>query len=89
MWVFSFSIIAVIPLAKFIGEATEEVATHTTPAIGGLLSATFGNAPELIIGLFALNAGLIEVVKASITGSILGNCRARAAQRAGMTWSNR
>lgn len=71
--VFFLAAIAVIPLAKFIGEATEELATHVGPAAGGLLSATFGNATELIIGLFALRAGLIEVVKASITGSIISN----------------
>lgn len=71
--VFFLSGVAIIPLAKFIGEATEEVATHTGPALGGFLSATFGNATELIIGIFAIRAGLIEVVKASITGSIIGN----------------
>ena len=71
--IFFLSALAIIPLAKFIGEATEEIASRTNPALGGLLNATFGNAPELIIGLFALNAGLIEVVKASITGSIIGN----------------
>jgi Ca2+:H+ antiporter len=64
---------AIIPLAKFIGEATEELATRTNPALGGFLNATFGNATELIIGVFALNAGLIEIVKASITGSIISN----------------
>lgn len=71
--VFFLSACAIVPLAKFIGEATEELSARTNPALGGLLNATFGNAPELIIGLFALNAGLIEVVKASITGSIIGN----------------
>src|SRR5436853_266838 len=65
--------IAIMPLAKYIGEATEELALYTNAAMGGFLNATFGNATELIIGIFALNAGLIEVVKASITGSILGN----------------
>jgi Ca2+:H+ antiporter len=73
VWVFFLSAIAIVPLAKFIGESTEELASHTNPALGGLLNATFGNATELIIGIFALNAGLIEVVKASITGSIIGN----------------
>lgn len=73
IWAFFIAAVAIIPLAKYIGEATEELAAHTTPALGGLLNATFGNAPELIIGIFALNAGLIEVVKASITGSIVGN----------------
>jgi Ca2+:H+ antiporter len=71
--VFFLAAIAVVPLAKYIGEATEELAVRTTPVLGGLLSATFGNAAELIIGVLALKAGLIEVVKASITGSIIGN----------------
>ena len=70
---FVLSALAIIPLAKFIGEATEELTVYTGPALGGFLNATFGNATELIIGIFALQAGLIEVVKASITGSILGN----------------
>ncbi|MEI8339423.1 MAG: calcium/proton exchanger [bacterium] len=73
LWVFIFSALAIIPIAKFIGEATEELTVYTGPALGGLLNATFGNATELIIGIFALQAGLIEVVKASITGSIIGN----------------
>ena len=73
VYLFILSALAIIPLAKFIGEATEELATYTGSAIGGLLNATFGNATELIIGIIALKAGLIEVVKASITGSILGN----------------
>jgi len=71
--VFFLSALAVVPLAKYIGEATEELATHAGPAIGGLLSVTFGNATELIIGFLALRAGLIEVVKASIVGSIMSN----------------
>ena len=71
--VFFLSAIAIVPLAKYIGESTEELTTKTTPVVGGLLNATFGNATELIIGIFALKAGLIEVVKASITGSIIGN----------------
>ena len=70
---FVLSALAIIPLAKFIGEATEELTVYTGPALGGFLNATFGNATELIIGIFALQAGLVEVVKASITGSILGN----------------
>ena len=56
-----------------MGRATEELAAKSGPGIGGILNVTFGNAPELIIALFALNAGLQEVVKASIIGSILGN----------------
>lgn len=71
--VFVLSALALIPLAKFIGDSTEDLAARTSPAMGGLLNATFGNATELMVGLFALNAGLIEVVKASITGSIIGN----------------
>ncbi|MBA3789142.1 calcium/proton exchanger [Patescibacteria group bacterium] len=70
---FILSALAIVPLAKYIGDATEEIALHTTPAVGGLMNATFGNATELIIGIFALHAGLIEIVKASIVGSILGN----------------
>lgn len=70
---FILSALAIIPLAKYIGESTEELTVHTGPALGGFLNATFGNATELIIGIFALQAGLIEVVKASITGSIIGN----------------
>jgi len=62
-----------IPLAGLIGEATEALAAVTGPKIGGLLNATLGNAAELIITIVALNAGLLELVKASITGSILGN----------------
>ena len=71
--VFFLAALAIVPLAKYIGESTEELATHTGPALGGLLSVTFGNATELIIGFLALRAGLIEVVKASITGSIMSN----------------
>jgi Ca2+:H+ antiporter len=71
--VFFLSAMAIVPLARFIGESTEELASRTSPVVGGVLNATFGNATELIIGIFALKAGLIEVVKASITGSIIGN----------------
>lgn len=70
---FVVACLAVLPLAGYMGEATEHIAHRTNPAIGGLLNATFGNAAELIIALIALNAGLTELVKASITGSILGN----------------
>jgi Ca2+:H+ antiporter len=70
---FFLSALAIVPLAKYIGQSTEELATRTSPAVGGLLNATFGNATELIVGIFALNAGLIEVVKASIVGSIICN----------------
>ncbi len=65
--------LAIVPLAWFLGLATEEIGKHAGPGIGGLLNATFGNATELIIAIFALTAGLQEVVKASITGSIIGN----------------
>jgi Ca2+:H+ antiporter len=70
---FFLSAIAIVPLARFIGRSTEDLATRTSPVLGGLLSASFGNAPELIIGILALRAGLVDLVKASITGSIIGN----------------
>lgn len=73
IFVFLISVVAIVPLSKIIGDATEELTTYTGPALGGLINATFGNAPELIIAGFALNAGLTEVVKATITGSILSN----------------
>ncbi|MBD1861911.1 MULTISPECIES: calcium/proton exchanger [Trichocoleus] len=65
--------LAILPLAAWMGTATEEIAVVAGPSLGGLLNATFGNATELIIALVALRAGLIDVVKASITGSIIGN----------------
>jgi Ca2+:H+ antiporter len=71
--IFVTSALAVIPTAGILGKATEELAVHTGPRVGGLLNATLGNAAELIITLFAIRAGLLELVKASITGSILGN----------------
>ena len=71
--IFITSALAIVPLAAWMGTATEEIAVVLGPSLGGLLNATFGNATELIIGLVALNAGLIDVVKASITGSIIGN----------------
>jgi Ca2+:H+ antiporter len=64
---------ALIPLAWLIGEATEHAGHHTGPGIGGFLNATFGNAPELIIALFAVHEGLTEVVRGSLTGSVVGN----------------
>ena len=70
---FIVSCIAIIPLAGWMGKATEHLAEHMGQEIGGLLNATFGNAAELIIALFALSKGLEGVVKASITGSIIGN----------------
>ncbi|HSV16376.1 MAG TPA: calcium/proton exchanger, partial [Tepidisphaeraceae bacterium] len=65
--------IGVIPLAHLMGTATEQLAEETGPTLGGLLNATFGNAAELIIGVIAITKGLNDVVKASLTGSILGN----------------
>ena len=73
IWVFIFSVIAIVPLAGLIGQATEVLAVYTGPKIGGLLNATLGNAAELIITLVAIQAGYLDLVKASITGSILGN----------------
>jgi Ca2+:H+ antiporter len=70
---FVFSCLAIIPMAGLMGRATEELAEKMGQGIGGLLNATFGNAAELIIALMALNKGLIGVVKASLTGSIIGN----------------
>ncbi len=71
--VFICSAIALVPLAALIGRATEDLEYYVGPIAGGLLNATFGNAPEIIIGIFALREGLISVVKASITGSIISN----------------
>lgn len=71
--VFSLSAIGLIPMARYIGTSTEVLASHTGPTIGGLLNATLGNAAELIITIVAIREGLLELVKASITGSILGN----------------
>lgn len=71
--IFAASALGIIPTAALMGRATEELAAKSGPGIGGFLNVTFGNAPELIIALFALGQGLQEVVKASIVGSILGN----------------
>jgi Ca2+:H+ antiporter len=73
VWIFALSTVGIIPLAGLIGEATEALSAYTGPKIGGLLNATLGNAAELIITLVAVRAGLLDLVKASITGSILGN----------------
>ncbi len=70
---FVLAALALVPLAWLIGEATEHAAHHTGPGIGGFLNATFGNAPELIIALIAVNSGLTEVVRGSLTGSVVGN----------------
>src|SRR3954453_2067340 len=71
--IFFVSAAGVIPTAALMGRATEELAHRSGPGIGGLLNVTFGNAPEIIIALFALGSGLHEVVKASLIGSMLGN----------------
>lgn len=71
--IFILAALGIVPLADIMGEATEELAVHTGPKLGGLLNATLGNAAELIITIFALREGLIDLVKASIVGSILGN----------------
>ncbi len=73
VWVLITSAVAMIPVAGLIGEATEAIAVHAGPRLGGLLNATFGNAAELIIAIVAIREGLLELVKASITGSIIGN----------------
>jgi Ca2+:H+ antiporter len=71
--IFSASVLAILPLAGMIGRSTEVLAERLGGGIGGLLNATFGNAAELIIGALALREGLIDLVKASLTGSIIGN----------------
>ena len=71
--IFLCSCLAIIPLAGWLGRATEHLAARTSEGVGGLLNATFGNAAELIIAVMALRQGLTEVVKASLTGSIIGN----------------
>lgn len=73
VWVFTTACAAIVPLAKIMGMATEAIAARAGSTIGGFLNATFGNAVELILAFFALKAGLFEIVKASLTGSILGN----------------
>src|SRR5262245_15813279 len=73
LWVFLASALTIVPCAGWMGKATEELATRTGEGIGGLLNATFGNAAELIIAFAALRAGLHDVVKASLAGSIIGN----------------
>src|SRR5271165_7492969 len=72
-WIFMASCMAIVPLANWLGEATRHIADRAGEGIGGLLNATFGNAAELIIASIALSKGLDSVVKASLTGSILGN----------------
>jgi Ca2+:H+ antiporter len=72
-WVFFAAAVAIVPIASLIVRSTEQLATYTGEAVGGLLNATFGNAPELIIALVALRAGLLGMVRASIAGAILAN----------------
>ncbi|XP_024032139.1 vacuolar cation/proton exchanger 5 isoform X2 [Morus notabilis] len=72
-WVFFLSLVGIIPLAERLGYTTEQLACYTGPTIGGLLNATFGNATELIISIYALKSGLIRVVQQSLLGSILSN----------------
>jgi Ca2+:H+ antiporter len=71
--VFLASALAIVPLAGLMGDATEALAKFLGPTVGGLLNATLGNAPEIIVASFALHAGLVNIVKSSLTGSILGN----------------
>ncbi|HEX3178263.1 MAG TPA: calcium/proton exchanger [Methylomirabilota bacterium] len=73
LWVFVSGVMAIVPLAEWIRRATEQLAKRAGPAIGGLLNVTFGNMAELILGIFVLRAGHVEVVKAQITGSLIGN----------------
>ncbi|VAH91267.1 unnamed protein product [Triticum turgidum subsp. durum] len=72
-WVFLFSLVGITPLAERLGYATEQLACYTGPTIGGLLNATFGNATEMIISIYALKNGMIRVVQQSLLGSILSN----------------
>ncbi len=71
--IFLCACFAIVPLAGWMGKATEHIAEKTGEGVGGLLNATFGNAAEIILALFALQKGLYDVVKASLTGSIIGN----------------
>ncbi|XVF70965.1 hypothetical protein PTKIN_Ptkin11bG0204700 [Pterospermum kingtungense] len=72
-WVFFLSLLGITPLAERLGYATEQLAFYTGPTVGGLLNATFGNATELIISIYALKSGMIRVVQLSLLGSILSN----------------
>ncbi|XP_031113770.1 vacuolar cation/proton exchanger 3-like isoform X1 [Ipomoea triloba] len=72
-WIFFLSLLGIIPLAERLGWVTEQLAFYTGPTVGGLLNATFGNATELIISMYALNRGMIRVVQQSLLGSILSN----------------
>ncbi|KAF5814663.1 putative calcium/proton exchanger [Helianthus annuus] len=72
-WVFMLSLLGIIPLAERLGWATEQLVYYTVPTVGGLLNATFGNATELIISLFAMKQGMLRLVQQSLLGSILSN----------------
>jgi Ca2+:H+ antiporter len=72
-WVFFAAAVAILPVARLILRSTEQLATYTGDAVGGLLNATFGNAPELIIALVALRSGLRDMVRASLVSAILAN----------------
>ena len=72
-WIFFSAALAIVPIAALIVRSTEQISTYTGDAVGGLLNASFGNAPELIIALVALRAGLLDMVRASIAGAILAN----------------
>lgn len=72
-WIFFFSLLGITPLAERLGYATEQLAFFTGPTVGGLLNATFGNATEMIISIYALKMGMIRVVQQSLLGSILSN----------------
>ncbi|KAF4321330.1 hypothetical protein BBO99_00005043 [Phytophthora kernoviae] len=73
LWIFLFNFLVMIPLANLLGEATESLAFHTGETIGGLVNATFGNTVEVIVAIFALRAGEINVVQSSLIGSVLSN----------------
>src|SRR5258706_4469630 len=73
VWIFAIAALGIIPLAGVLGEATEVLAHYAGATVGGLLNATMGNATEMIIAIIALRAGHVEVVKASLSGSIIGN----------------
>src|SRR3954453_23733951 len=73
VWVFVTSILAIVPLAEGLRRGTEQVAHRAGSAVGGLLNVTLGNMAELILALFVLREGHVEVAKAQITGSIIGN----------------
>src|SRR5207253_4808274 len=73
VWEFAFGCIAVLPLAAWIGLSTEQLAHRMGPTAGALFNATFGNLAELIIAIFAIRAGLPDVVRASLSGSVVGN----------------